>query len=91
MSETKNVQIPYEIFMQLYDIVDYIDISNYDESIKTEFENIVDFLREKKKSMEKRELYKNLVSANKLGNEDEQFNSRIKYLAKKRDIDLRDK
>lgn len=91
MSETKNVQIPYEIFMQLYDIVDYIDISNYDESIKTEFENIVDFLREKKKSMEKRELYKNLVSANKSGNEDEQFNSRIKYLAKKRDIDLRDK
>lgn len=89
MSETKNVQIPYEIFMQLYDIVDYIDISNYDDSIKIEFENIVNFLREKKKSMEKRELYKNLVSANKLGNEDEQFNSRIKYLAKKRDIDLR--
>lgn len=89
MSEPKNIQIPYEIFMQLSDIMDYIDISNYDESIKTEFENIADFLREKKKSMEKRELYKNLVSANKSGNEDDQFSSRIKYLAKKQDINLR--
>lgn len=89
MSERKNIQIPYEIFMQLSDIMDYIDISNYDESIKTEFENIADFLREKKKSMEKRELYKNLVSANKSGNEDDQFSSRIKYLAKKQDINLR--
>lgn len=89
MQEPKNIQMPYEIFMQLSDVMDYIDVSNYDESIKTEFENIANFLREKKKSMEKRELYKNLVSANKSGNEDDQFSSRIKYLAKKQDINLR--
>lgn len=83
MSNPKNIQIPYEAFKQLLYVLEYIDLSNYDESFKIEFEGILWLLKEKQNSLEARQAYSKLIEANKAGDEGQQFEARIEYLQKK--------
>jgi hypothetical protein len=82
----KNVQITVELFNRLVDVLGYIDTSNYAEDFKDDFEGILWALQDKKRRMELREDYKGLLDANKSGDEEKQFDARIKYLRNRNDL-----
>lgn len=82
----KNIQIPYETFKRLLYVMEYINLSNYDEVFKEEFEGVLDDLRDKQKAIDKRELYSQLINANKESDEDKQIDTRIEYLKKRNSL-----
>jgi len=79
MGNPKNVQIPYELFMALIDMLEYIDSSKYPDDFRDLFEAVLEDLRVKKKRLELREDYSRLIAANKSGDEDKQLEARIEY------------
>jgi len=83
MQTPKNVQIPYDTFLQLLYVLDSIDLSNHDEIIQMEHEAVLNALREKKNAINARQAYANLISANKTDDESLQFEARIEYLQKR--------
>lgn len=83
VKKTKSVQIPYDVFKSLLWVLESLDTSNYDESFKEEFEDILEALRTKKIAIEKREAYSQLIDANKTKDEDNQIEKRIEYLKKR--------
>lgn len=80
MAEPKNIQMPYEIFKKLLNIVDNLNMSYYDEKIKNDFDDVYCFLKGKQRSFDKKELYKELAVTNKYNH---QLNEEIIYLSKK--------
>ena len=60
---SKNVKIPMELFSQIIDILDYIDVSGYDPVFRYDCECVVDALVKKKQSLELRETYAKIVYA----------------------------
>jgi hypothetical protein len=79
----KNVQIPLELFNALLDTLEYIDVSNYTEDFKNQFEWVFDELKDKKKRMDLREDYGRLLAANKSDDLEKQTDARIEYLRNK--------
>lgn len=86
MSIPKNIQIPYTTFTCLLYVMEHINLSNYDEVFREEFEGVLDDLRDKQKAIDKRELYSQLINANKDSNEDKQIDTRIEYLKKRHSL-----
>lgn len=80
MSTPKTVQIPYDTFISLIDALQYIDLSNYDESFKMQFEGIVSILEGKKRKLELRDTYSGILKAK---DEDTRDLARIEYLRKR--------
>lgn len=83
MGTPKNIQIPYDDFLSLLDVMDYIDIRNYDESFKRQFELIFDVLKDKKKKLELRESYSVVVNSK---TDDARDLARVEYLRKKNSL-----
>jgi hypothetical protein len=83
MPTPKNVQIPYEDFRSLLDLLEYIDVSNYDDGLKVQSENILYMLKEKEQKLAARDAYSQLIQANKSGVEDRQLEARVNYLQKR--------
>ena len=83
MNPPKNVQIPYSVFISLLDTLEYIDLSNYAADFRTQFESVLEALRNKKRQLERREDYSRLIAANKTGDEDKKHEARIQYLSKR--------
>jgi Skp family chaperone for outer membrane proteins len=79
MSQPKNVQIPYDLFMALIDMLEHIDTSRYSDDFRTLFEAVQEELQNKKRRLELREDYSRLIAANKTGDEDKQHEARIEY------------
>lgn len=86
MPTPKNIQIPYETFKRLLYVMEYINLSNYDETFKEEFEGVLDDLKDKQKAIDKREIYSQLINANKDSNEDKKIDARIEYLKKRNSL-----
>jgi len=81
MGTPKNVQIPTELFYNVLDLLENIELAGYAEDFQTRIDDIIEQLREKKYRMELRENYSQLVAAYKeQSGEDEQFQKRIEYL-----------
>ena len=80
LSEPKNVQIPYELFKSLLDLLEYVDIENYSEDYQSAFMGILEALKDKQRRIAIREDYGRLVVANKIGDEDKKFDARMNYL-----------
>jgi hypothetical protein len=73
----KKVLIPLQLINQTLEFLRYIDVSEYDFSIRCEYDNIVDAFREKLRSLDLRESYAKIIMAK---TEDERDNARIEYL-----------
>lgn len=83
MDKPKNVQIPLDLFNQLLDAMEYIDLKGYAPDFRDRFDSILWALQEKKKKMDLRDDYARLIVANKTGNEEAQDEARIEYLKNK--------
>ena len=86
MSQPKNVQIPYETFMALIEMLEYMDTSIFAEDFKELFNILLGELQTKKKRLELREDYGRLIAANKTGDEDKQLEARIEYFKKRNNL-----
>ena len=77
----KNVKIPMGLFSRIIDLFDYLDVSGYDPAIQYDYDNIMLALVKKKQSLELREAYAKIISAN---DEDTRRSARMRYLQQKR-------
>jgi hypothetical protein len=78
---SKNVKLPVELFSRIIDLLDYIDLSGYDQAIQIDCDNIMLALIKKKQSLELREAYAKIVFAE---DEDARHDARMRYLRQKR-------
>lgn len=83
----KNIQIPYELFKRLLNVLNDLEVSNYDEPFKNEFKAVLQALKAKNESLDRRQAYSQLISASKSGDIDQQLDARLEYLKKKFQID----
>jgi len=84
MDRPKNVQISYQTFLELLELLEYIDMSNYTDDFKLQFNAVLEVLRAKKRSLERREAY----TAYKTSYGDQRDEQRIEYLKLKRNQDF---
>lgn len=80
MDRPKEIKLAYDDFMRLLDTLGYIDTSNFSADFKTEFEYVLYVLQEKKRKIELRDAYSNIVNAK---DEDARHDARMEYLRKK--------
>lgn len=84
MDKPKNIQIPYETFLTLLELLEYIDISDYAEDFQMEIQTTLDTLHKKRQSLKRRESYTSF----KTSHGDQRDENRIEYLKLKRMNDL---
>ena len=88
MNTPKNVQIPYDDFLLLIVILEYMDTSNSSQDFIYLHESILKSLKEKKKRIELREDYRRLINANRSGDDDKALEARIDYFKKRNNLKL---
>ena len=79
----ENVKIPLSLLEQAIELLEYIDVSIYDEPIPWEYEIVLSAFRKKRRQLELRRAYAEIIFA---PNEDKRFDARMRYLQKKRHI-----
>lgn len=84
MDKPKNVQIPYETFVNLLEILEYIDTTAYADDFKIQFDTVFEVLCKKKRSLKRRESY----TAYKTSHGDQRDEQRIEYLKVKQMPDI---
>jgi len=57
MEKPKNIQIPYQTFLDLIEILEYIDTSNFADDFKMQFEAVYEAIQDKKRSLDRRDAY----------------------------------
>jgi hypothetical protein len=76
-------KIPLSLLEQAIELLEYIDVSIYDEPIPWEYEIVLSAFRKKRRQLELRRAYAEIIFA---PNEDKRFDARMRYLQKKRHI-----
>lgn len=79
----ENAKIPLSLLEQAIELLEYIDVSIYDEPIPWEYEMVLSAFRKKRRQLELRRAYAEIIFAQ---NEDKRFDARMRYLQKKRHI-----
>jgi hypothetical protein len=79
----ENVKIPLSLLEQAIELLEYIDVSIYDEPIPWEYEIVLSAFRKKRRQIELHRTYAEIIFA---PNEDKRFDARMRYLQKKRHI-----
>ena len=79
----ENIKIPLSLLEQAIELLEYIDVSIYDEPIPWEYEIVLSAFRKKRRQLELRRAYAEIIFA---PNEDKRFDARMRYLQKKRHI-----
>ena len=74
---SKNILIPMTLFMELIELLEYWDISNYDTVIQDNYRHVFSALNLKLHKMELRDAYSKIVAAKNSGERDW---ARIEYL-----------
>lgn len=77
---SKNVMIPLELLNRIAELLGYWDVSNYDPVIQLEHFDVLRSLDLKKRRLDLRDDYRNIICANNLFDRDE---ARITYLQHK--------
>jgi hypothetical protein len=87
MATPKNIQIPYQTLGKLIKICEEmkytIGINNINFGFYTDLEDVLSVLHAKQESIELREAYGKLASANKGNDEDKKHDARMEYLKKR--------
>lgn len=76
----ENAKIPLSLLEQAIELLEYIDVSIYDEPIPWEYEIVLSAFRKKRRQLELRRAYAEIIFA---PNEDKRFDARMRYLQKK--------
>jgi len=76
----KNIKVPLSLLLQIIDLLEYWDISQYDPVICQDYNNVISTLMKKKQSIELRDSYVKIINAE---NEDDRDEARMRYLHKK--------
>ena len=79
-AEQKNIKIPLQLLIDTIELLEYIDVSNYDWVIQHEHRAILFEMRKKRYKVDLRKAYGEIVYA---GSEDDRNAARISYLQKK--------
>lgn len=77
----KNIQIPFSLFNDIVEFMEYLDVSNWDILFQDMHFSIMERIRSKQDSMALRENYSAIVFAK---DEDSQHDARMHYLQMKR-------
>ena len=77
---SKNVLLPLLLLKRIIELLEYIDVSNYDIAIRDDYTDILWELKVKIQKLELREAYANIVQAS---DEDARFAARMEYLWQK--------
>ena len=80
----KNVKIPLPLLARTIDLLEQLDVSNYDYAIQYDFDCVYMAFLKKRQSLELREAYSKIIFAE---DEDTRFEARMRYLQQKRDCD----
>jgi len=87
MANPENVKIPYHTFKQMLAICEemkyVIDIHQLKFGYYSDLEDVMTVLENKRHSLELRQSYSKLASANKGDDENAQIDARIEYLKKR--------
>lgn len=76
MSQPKNVQIPYKTFLDLLETLEYIDTSTFAADFQIQFEDVLEALQDKKRSLDRRDAY----TAYKTAQGHQRDEKRIEYM-----------
>jgi hypothetical protein len=77
---SKNVLIPLPLMHRIVQLLEYWDVSNYDAAIQLEHYDILKYLNVKKRKLDLRDDYANIIRAK---NEDSRHEARVRYLQNK--------
>ena len=77
----KNVKIPLPLLSRTINLLEHLDVSNYDYAIQYDFDSVYMAFLKKRQSLELREAYSKIVFAK---DEDTRFEARMRYLQQKR-------
>lgn len=77
----KNIMISASLLMRMIGLLEYWDISEYDETIRQDHNIVMMILMKKKQSMELRDTYVKIIHAE---NEYDRDEARMRYLQQKR-------
>jgi len=80
---SQNVKIPLSLLNQAIDLLEYINVSDYDPTIVLEYDIVLSALLKKKQSLDLRQSYAKIIFAE---DEDKRFDARMQYLQHKREI-----
>ena len=87
MPTPKNVQIPYQTFETMLKVCEeakmLVEIHNINFGYYEDLRDVLQVLEAKRDSLELRQLYGNLIDANKRNDRDRQDDARIEYLKKR--------
>ena len=83
MNKIRNVQISYETFLSIIDLLEFIDIEKYDVSIQLLYDKVTNDLNIKRKRLETRDSYKELIDSYDTNDNDHIFDKRIEYFKKR--------
>jgi len=81
-----NVKIPMSLLNQTIDLLETVDLyafPDYDQSVIWAYENVLSAFRKKKRSLELRQTYAEIIFA---ADDDKRFDARMRYLQEKRQI-----
>ena len=80
----KNITIPFSLLRQTIELLEYWNISEYDQVIRQDYDSILFALQKKKQSVELRDAYARIIYAE---SEDTRHTARMRYLEQKRLIE----
>jgi hypothetical protein len=78
---SENVKIPLALLNHTIYLLEHIDVSAYGPPISEDYDAVLSSLLKKKRSLDLRQLYANIVCA---PDEESRFDARMKYLEEKR-------
>ena len=78
----KNVKISLNLLTQTIYVLEHINMDGYDDSIKSDYDNILFAFYKKKESLRLREAYAKIIHAK---DEDSRHFARMEYLQRKND------
>jgi len=85
MPKSNKVKIPSELLFRTIYLLERLYVSQYDETIKSDYNNILVALTRKKQSIELKQAYEKIVCA---PDEGARLEAQIKYLQHKRDLEI---
>jgi hypothetical protein len=77
----KNINIPYQLFSKMIDLLDYWDIYEYSAYTQEMYYDVLFALLKKQQNIELRQAYANIINAE---SDEERHDARMNYLFEKR-------
>jgi len=79
----QNVKIPFSVLSQAIYVLEHINMDNYDDTLRNDYDNVLAALYYKKEALNLREAYAKIINAKDEGS---RLLARIQYLELKREL-----